>query len=53
MGQRVQIRIPPETTKQLILDGWNRLNNGVNKMVHSMPKRLKDVIELRGQMTAF
>ena len=43
-----------ETTKELILSGWNRLNyKGVNKMVHSMPQRLRDMIRLNGQMTAY
>ena len=43
-----------ETTKQLILEGWNRLSyEGVNEMVLSIPKRLKDVKKLKGQMTAY
>lgn len=40
-----------ETTKDLILEGWDRLNyDGVNKMVHSMPQRLRDVLYLKGQI---
>lgn len=43
-----------ETTKQLILEGWDRWTyKSVNRMVHSMPKRLQDCIALNGQMTGY
>lgn len=35
-----------ETMKELILEGWDRLNyKGVNSIVHSIPQRLWDVID--------
>ena len=50
-------RIPhydDETLRGLILEGWDRHQYaGINKMIHSMPQRLKDVITLKGQYTAY
>lgn len=42
------------TLKELVLEGWSRHQCiGVNIMVHPMPQRLKDVIDLKGQYTAY
>lgn len=42
------------TLKQLILDGWEKVTHYmVNKMVHSMVKRMEYVKQQNGQMTAF
>ena len=39
-----------EVTKNLILEGWDRWDY---EEIHSMPKRLRDVGELGGQLTRY
>ena len=40
--------------RSLIYEGWSTVSQkGINEKVHSMPQRLKDVIELDGQMTGW
>ncbi len=51
---RKQPRRDDETTKDLIVEGWDRHSyKGVNSLIHSMPKRLKDVLRLKGQYTSY
>ena len=43
-----------ETVKGLAEEGWQQLKQKtINNWVRSMPKRLKDVIDLEGGMTAW
>ena len=40
------------TTKDLVVEGWDSISmNFINEKCGNMPQRLKDVIELDGQMT--
>lgn len=41
-------------TRELATEGWQNVSQGfINERVNSMPQRLKDCIELDGQLTAY
>jgi hypothetical protein len=41
-----------EMTRELIVEGWEALKQKtINKWVDEMPQRLRDVLELDGQLT--
>ncbi len=43
-----------QTTKELILEGWAEVSQSfINKLVKSMPDRLKAVIETEGKLTGY